>query len=120
MRLVATDAAVGEVVNIGNTGEISIEKLARLVKQRTNSDSPITFVPYDQAYEPGFEDMPRRVPALGKLERLTGFRPTTALPEIVDRVIAHFQEKMGANLIESADGAGFLSPASLATKRAAT
>jgi UDP-glucose 4-epimerase len=120
MRLVATDAAVGEVVNIGNTGEISIEKLAGLVKQRTNSDSPITFVPYDQAYEPGFEDMPRRVPALGKLEQLTGFRPTTALPDIVDRVIAHFQEKMGANLIESADGIGFLSPENLATKRAAT
>src|ERR1700720_1724439 len=120
MRLVATDSAVGEVVNIGNTGEISIEKLARLGKQRTNSDSPITFVPYDQAYEPGFEDMPRRVPALGKLERLTGFRPTTALPEIVDRVITYFREKMGANLIESADGGGFLSPEKVSSKRAVT
>src|SRR3984893_17250923 len=98
LRLVATDKAVGEVVNIGNTGEITIEKLAALVKQRTNSDSPITFVPYDQAYEPGFEDMPRRVPALGKLERLTGFRPTTPLVEIVDRVITHFQEKKNADM----------------------
>src|SRR5580698_5763502 len=100
LRLVATPAAIGEVVNVGNTGEISIENLAQLVKQRTGSDSPITFVPYDQAYEPGFEDMPRRVPALGKLERLTGFRPTTPLVEIVDRVIAHFQEKKNADSLD--------------------
>jgi hypothetical protein len=64
--------------------------------------------------------MPRRVPALGKLERLTGFRPATALPEIIDRVITHFQEKMGADLFESADGTGFMSPENLTTKRAAT
>jgi UDP-glucose 4-epimerase len=88
-RLVHTDAAVGEVVNIGSTQEISIEGLARVVKERTNSESPITYIPYDQAYEPGFEDMPRRIPSLEKLERLTGFRPTTTLPEIIDRVIAH-------------------------------
>jgi UDP-glucose 4-epimerase len=47
------------------------------------------FVPYDQAYEPGFEDMFRRVPCLDKLEGLTGFRPKTTLPEIIDRVIAY-------------------------------
>jgi UDP-glucose 4-epimerase len=119
MRLVATGSAVGEVVNIGNTGEITIEKLAELVKQRTKSDSPITFVPYDQAYEPGFEDMPRRVPALGKLERLTGFRPTTPLMEIVDRVIAHFQEKKNADSSKGSNGDARLSPENLASKRVA-
>jgi UDP-glucose 4-epimerase len=120
MRLVATEAAIGEVVNIGNTGEITIEKLAVLVKQRTNSHSPITFIPYDQAYEPGFEDMPRRVPALGKLERLTGFRPTTPLVEIINRVVAHFQEKKEAVLSKSADGSAYLNLENVAIKRVAT
>jgi UDP-glucose 4-epimerase len=96
MRLVATEKAIGEVVNIGNTHEISIEGLAHLVKERTGSKSPITYVPYDQAYEPGFEDMPRRVPALGKLERLTGFLPAIPLNDIVDGVIHYFQNKKSA------------------------
>src|SRR5262250_1264798 len=67
LRLIATDSAVGEVVNVGTDEEISIERLAKLVKQRTNSSSPIQYVPYDQAYELGFEDMQRRVPCLEKL-----------------------------------------------------
>ena len=96
LRLIATPAAVGEVVNVGNTHEISIEDLARLVKQRTKSDSPVVHISYDQAYEPGFEDMPRRVPALGKLQRLTGFVPTTPLSEIVDSVIDYFRERQEA------------------------
>ena len=96
LRLVATEKAIGEVVNIGNTHEISIEGLANLVKERTKSKSPITYVPYDQAYEPGFEDMPRRVPALGKLERLTGFLPGIPLNDIVDGVIHYFQNKKSA------------------------
>jgi len=91
-RLVMTDRAVGEVVNIGNDQEITIGGLAQLVKQRTRSRSPIQHVPYDQAYEPGFEDMQRRVPALEKLERLTGFRPGIPLAETVDRV-AEYHEK---------------------------
>jgi UDP-glucose 4-epimerase len=93
VRLVSTDCAVGEVVNIGSGQEITIEGLAKLVKEKTRSSSPITYVPYDQAYEPGFEDMQRRVPCLEKLEKLTGFRPMTTLPEIVDRVTAHFDKK---------------------------
>lgn len=93
LRLISTDQAVGEVVNIGTDQEISIEGLAHLVRERTGSVSPITYIPYDQAYEPGFEDMVRRVPALEKLERLTGFRPRTTLREIVDRVVAHFEKK---------------------------
>ncbi|MGH9757344.1 MAG: GDP-mannose 4,6-dehydratase, partial [Candidatus Acidiferrales bacterium] len=93
LRLVATDKAVGEVINVGSTEEISIESLAHLVKKRAKSDSLITHVPYAQAYEPGFEDMLRRVPAVEKLEMITGFRPSVQLTEIVDRVIQFFQEK---------------------------
>jgi UDP-glucose 4-epimerase len=93
LRLIATPAAIGEVVNVGNTHEISIENLAQLVKQRTGSNSPIVHIPYDQAYEPGFEDMPRRVPALGKLKELTGFTPSTTLYEIVDSVIDYFRSR---------------------------
>jgi UDP-glucose 4-epimerase len=93
VRLIDTEHSIGEVVNVGNTEEVSIEALAQLVKQRTNSMSPIEFVPYDKAYEPGFEDMMRRVPCVDKLEALTGFRPRTSLTEIIDRVAAFFHQK---------------------------
>jgi UDP-glucose 4-epimerase len=93
LRLISTDKAVGEVVNIGNNFEVTIEALAKLVKEQTGSSSPIRYIPYDQAYEPGFEDMFRRVPCLDKLDRLTGFRPTIALPEIIDRVAAYHRRK---------------------------
>jgi UDP-glucose 4-epimerase len=102
LRLVGTDKAVGEVVNIGTDQEVSIEALAHVVKQRTKSESPITFVPYDQAYEPGFEDMLRRVPSLEKLQKLTGFRPTTPLTEIVDRVVAYFKGTPAADTVQPA------------------
>jgi UDP-glucose 4-epimerase len=93
LRLAATDTAVGEVVNVGNNEEVTIENLALLVKERTRSSSPIEYIPYDQAYEPGFEDMFRRVPCLDKLQQLTGFCPATRLPEIIDRVVAHLNRK---------------------------
>lgn len=96
IRLMDTDRAVGEVVNVGNTEEITIEGLAQRVKERTRSSSPIEYVPYDQAYEPGFEDMMRRVPSVEKLHALTRFRPETPLNEIVDRVIAFCQERRDA------------------------
>src|SRR5260221_11508448 len=69
MRLMDTDRAIGEVVNIGNTEEISISELAQTVKARTQSKSDITYVPYDQAYEPGFEDMMRRGAKWGEKKR---------------------------------------------------
>jgi UDP-glucose 4-epimerase len=93
VRLIDTQHSIGEVVNVGNTEEVSIEELAQLVKQRTGSNSTIEFVPYDKAYEPGFEDMMRRVPCVDKLEALTGFRPRTPLTEIIDRVAAFFRQK---------------------------
>jgi UDP-glucose 4-epimerase len=96
LRLVATDQAIGEVVNIGSTEEVSIDALAQLVKQRTGSNSPIVSIPYDQAYEPGFEDMPRRVPAVEKLEKLTAFRPGIPLNDIVDGVVTYFRNKTNA------------------------
>jgi len=95
IRLMDTSKSIGEVVNVGNTEEITIEDLAARVKLRTGSSSSIEFIPYDQAYEPGFEDMMRRVPAVEKLEALTGFRPRTPLNEIIDRVAAYFLEKAG-------------------------
>jgi len=66
IRLMDTDRSIGEVVNVGNTEEITIADLAHKVKERTASNSPIEYVPYDQAYEPGFEDMMRRVPSVDK------------------------------------------------------
>jgi len=93
LRLMPLDRAVGEVINIGNTEEVTIENLAKIVKHRTGSDSPIKFVPYDKAYEPGFEDMMRRVPSIEKLHAMTGFRPQTNLADIIDRVSAYFRQK---------------------------
>jgi len=93
IRLMDTQKSIGEVVNIGNTEEISMTDLARTVKSRTGSTSAITYVPYDQAYEPGFEDMMRRVPCVDKLFGLTGFRPQTKLADIIDRVSSHLREK---------------------------
>src|SRR5947209_7882755 len=96
LRLMDSSRSIGEVVNVGNTEEISIEDLAHRVKERTASSSAIKYIPYDQAYEPGFEDMMRRVPSIEKLYALTGFRPQTSLNEIIDRVAAFFQQKTEA------------------------
>ncbi|HTQ62313.1 MAG TPA: GDP-mannose 4,6-dehydratase [Candidatus Solibacter sp.] len=93
IRLLVTERSIGEVVNVGNTEEISMEDLAKLVKERTRSSSSIEYVPYDRAYEPGFEDMMRRVPCVDKLHAITGFRPQTSLNEIIDRVTDYFRQK---------------------------
>jgi UDP-glucose 4-epimerase len=93
LRLAATDKAVGEVVNVGNDHEVTIEGLAQQVKERTSSASSIEYIPYDQAYEPGFEDMLRRVPCLDKLEKMTNFRPEIGLVEIIDRVTVYQNRK---------------------------
>ncbi|HKW64841.1 MAG TPA: GDP-mannose 4,6-dehydratase [Candidatus Acidoferrum sp.] len=93
VRLMNTGRAVGEVVNVGNTEEVTIEDLACRVKERTASSSIIEYIPYDRAYEPGFEDMMRRVPCVDRLHALTGFRPQTSLNEIIDRVSEHFRQR---------------------------
>jgi UDP-glucose 4-epimerase len=83
--------AVGEVFNIGNSGEVTIRDLAEKVKAMTGSASPVQFVPYDEAYEAGFEDMPRRVPDISKVQNLVGYHPILGLDDILRRVIEHFR-----------------------------
>jgi UDP-glucose 4-epimerase len=91
LKLADHEGAVGEVLNVGNDREeVTIGDLARRVKERTRSKSEVVTVPYDQAYEEGFEDMPRRVPDLSKLRALTGYEPRVHLDEILDRVIDYF------------------------------
>ncbi|MAG72446.1 MAG: nucleoside-diphosphate sugar epimerase [Acidobacteria bacterium] len=93
MQLIAEPKAVGEVFNIGNGEEISILALAEQIKAMTGSPSDIVTIPYDEAYEAGFEDMPRRVPDITKLQTLTGYEPKVQLSEILTRVIDHFQKR---------------------------
>lgn len=87
MRLARLPEAVGEVVNIGQPGEISIIALAELVRSVCDSSSPIEYVAYEQAYGGGFEDMRRRVPDVSKLLALTGFVPRTSLEETIRQII---------------------------------
>ena len=89
IKLMHDPRAVGQVFNIGNTEEISMIELARRVRTLTASTSEITLVPYDQAYEAGFEDMPRRVPDLSKIRALVGYEPTMGLDAILRHVIEH-------------------------------
>jgi UDP-glucose 4-epimerase len=92
VRLVAEPRAVGEVFNIGSREEVRILDLADRVKGLAGSASPIRIVPYDQAYEAGFEDMPRRVPDISKIQDLIGFEPRVELDEIIRRVIEHVRQ----------------------------
>ena len=94
IKLAQEPRAVGDVFNIGNPEEVSILDLAHRVKALTSSRSDIVFVPYDQAYEAGFEDMPRRVPDLTRIQQLIGYVPTVGLDEILHRVIAERREQM--------------------------
>ncbi len=89
LKLVASPAAVGQVFNIGNIEEVSILDLARRIKAMAGSRSEIVLVPYDQAYDEGFEDMPRRVPDLRKIHAAVGYTPTQGLDDILRRVIEH-------------------------------
>jgi len=87
LQLMQTPAAVGQVFNVGNTGEISIRYLAERILAITGSASPIVTIPYDEAYDPGFEDLPRRVPDLSKLTAAIGYQPKVQLDEIIQRVV---------------------------------
>jgi len=87
IKLLDTSDSVGQVYNIGSTEEISIAKLAEKIKELTKSDSEIVFMPYDEAYEEGFEDMPRRVPDTSKIKQLVGFEPKMKLEGILQSVI---------------------------------
>jgi UDP-glucose 4-epimerase len=91
LKLINEPRAIGQVFNIGNEEEVAILRLAEIVKSRTGSSSPIEFVPYDKAYEAGFEDMPRRVPDLTKVRQLVGYEPHVQLNEIITKVIEYFR-----------------------------
>jgi UDP-glucose 4-epimerase len=93
VKLVNEPRAIGQVINIGNTEEVSILALAERVRDLSGSKSPIKFVPYDQAYESGFEDMPRRVPDLTRVESLIGYQPHYQIDEILAQVIDYFRRK---------------------------
>lgn len=90
--------AVGEVYNIGSDNEITILELAERIKYLTKSASNIVFVPYDEAYEEGFEDMMRRVPNISKIEALIGYKPKIALNALLESIIEYHRDKMVGEL----------------------
>jgi UDP-glucose 4-epimerase len=91
VRLAGDKRAIGEVFNIGTMGEVTISDLAARVKAMTGSCSPIHYIPYDQAYEAGFEDMPRRVPDISKIREFVGYEPKMQLDDIIRTVIEHMR-----------------------------
>jgi UDP-glucose 4-epimerase len=93
MALMVEPRAIGQVFNIGNVEEVSIRELAERVKAATDSTSRIVTIPYEQAYDSGFEDMPRRVPDLTKVNQLVGYEPRVALDEIIRRVVDDFRSR---------------------------
>jgi UDP-glucose 4-epimerase len=94
IRIAQSPNVIGQVLNIGNDEEISIGGLASLVRERTASTSEIVYIPYSEAYGPGFEDMSRRVPSLKKLEQFIGYRPSTPLDIIIDAVSADMRNRL--------------------------
>jgi UDP-glucose 4-epimerase len=92
LALIDEPRAIGQVFNIGNGEEISIGALAERVRSLAGSSSPIVTIPYAQAYEAGFEDMPRRVPDISKIRSLVGYEPTVGLDEILTRVVEYFRQ----------------------------
>lgn len=92
MALMDHPGAVGEVFNVGSSEEASIQRLAERVLALTGSSSEIVHVPYEKAYGEGFEDMPRRVPCVDKIQNLVGYRPSRSLDEILADVIEYFRD----------------------------
>jgi UDP-glucose 4-epimerase len=93
LKLVSEPRAIGQVINIGNVEEVTISRLAERVRELSGSRSPIRLIPYDQAYESGFEDMPRRVPDLTRVESLIGYETKYGLDDILEQVIDYFRKK---------------------------
>lgn len=91
LGLLDNPAAIGDVFNIGTSEEVSINRLAELIIELTGSSSKIVHVPYEEAYEKGFEDMQRRVPDTGKIESLTGWRATVPLRDTIQEIVASIE-----------------------------
>ncbi len=89
VKLMDHEESVGEVFNIGSSEEVSITQLAQRIKDITQSESEIVYIPYNEAYEAGFEDMPRRVPDTTKINKLVGFKAETNLDTIIREVVAY-------------------------------
>jgi len=87
--------SAGEAFNLGSQEEVTIEELAKQVISLTQSNSKLVYIPYDQAYEAGFEDMARRLPDTSKAKRFVGFAPTKSLKEILESVIAYYRTESG-------------------------
>jgi UDP-glucose 4-epimerase len=105
IKLMDNEKSVGQVFNIGSDTEISIFDLAKKVKELTSSESEIVLVPYDEAYEEGFEDMPRRVPNTSKAKKHIDFAPTVDLEGILTSVIAfHSGQQSQERRISAAEG----------------
>ena len=94
VKLMDHEEAVGGVFNIGSNQEVTILELAERVRELIKSKSEIVFVPYDEAYEEGFEDMPRRVPDISKVNKLVGFRPEVMLDEILQSVVDYHSRQL--------------------------
>jgi UDP-glucose 4-epimerase len=86
-------AAEGNLFNIGSNEEVTIMELAERVRERAGSTSEIKLVPYEEAYETGFEDFRRRVPSLEKIRRVIEWEPTTRLDTTIDQIIAYYRER---------------------------
>jgi UDP-glucose 4-epimerase len=93
LKLVAEPKAIGQVINIGNMQEVTIQRLAERIRELSGSSSVIKLIPYDQAYESGFEDMPRRVPDLTRIRGLIGYEPRYDLDDILKQVIDYVRKK---------------------------
>jgi UDP-glucose 4-epimerase len=93
LKLVVEPKAIGQVINIGNMQEVTMTQLAERVRDLSGSKSIIKHIPYDEAYESGFEDMPRRVPDLTRVKGLIGYEPKHNLDDILVQVIDHFRRK---------------------------
>ncbi|MFZ4814701.1 MAG: NAD-dependent epimerase/dehydratase family protein [Phototrophicaceae bacterium] len=93
-KIAESEAAIGQVVNVGSTEEISIYQLAERIRDLADSASSIEMIPYEQAYEDGFEDFRRRVPAIDKIKGLVGWEPTTTLDQTIEQVLAYYREEL--------------------------
>lgn len=91
-KLMDEPSAEGEIFNVGNNKEVTINELALKVKEMTDSDSEIEHIPYEKAYGPGFEDMKRRCPNIKKINKLIGFKPSYDLEAMIQSVIDYFKE----------------------------
>jgi len=93
-KILETPACFGQVTNIGNAEEVTIKRLAEKAIEMTGSKSEIRYIPYEEAYGEGFEDMRRRVPSLEKAKRLIGYEPTRTLDQIINDVAEEFREEL--------------------------